>query len=1225
MMKKYTTLRYIYAVVLFIMVGWNGFAQEQPSPSLLPNITPPSPEPFSITKYGDVPIDEFNGKVNLSIPIYEYKAGQLKLPININYNGAGIKVKDIPTQVGMNWSMNAGGVISREVRDMADETATRYIFTQAQLLELNKQDCSNEAATLRGYIDNLVDTEMDLFNFNFSGYSGSFYLDETMTPRLTKNDAELRIQIIGNLNTDKEFLIIDPTGVKYYFGGTSAIEYSSSETNVNTGGITNSGGVTSFYLYKIVHPVNGIINIEYETKANYNYVLNTEWTRTMSMADEMPMNCQTPGPSSSSSMTKNFVAYPKYIKKISSPNIPEEVAFSRIDLNQSNPATAFKTAVRIALKSIVVKNNEVTTHKVDLDYLGIDNVNSVKRFFLSKVEFNNTPSLPGKNEVYRFEYNDPNGLPETNSYKIDKLGYFNNKPNQNLTPCFPGDNSLFCPDRSSNFNYASKGVLNKVVYPTKGYTQFEYEQQPHVEKKYTMISGQVYTSTSQLEENDGAIFANGRYTKLHDELPKTITNPDNSQTILFETPLLFGDQTVDITLSTDLTTSDLNYQRDFKTRITITDLTPGSDYGTSEWKESSSGQNALVYKYKFKSGRIYKIDLDLKFPTAIPADNDYSAAGRFSFDIHTGYHAPTGYGVRVKSTKDFTADQATPLMKRYYYKAYHKIDDIHADNLIIPEIARSSAWVMNCDFFNLVIRSTTKSSEINYMDFTFNTSLRDYTNVCISYGGDAFEQGGFEKTFAFSEPGTSFTLNSISPRIHSLPDPDGGRKSNPSPINGTLIKEKTFKKTGNTVYKINEKKYDYEYPIVASKINIFGNQLYPYFPGNVFETIKVHHFPYSHSGWFDCLNPDYTNRCNCCIPSEYNQIDEEVRRLMKNKLILDNDPLADFFDAALGSGFYRLERHFNAYYTEVEVVLQRLKYVCYQDRTLSNYYIGNYATNTYDFKKVTEKEVNYIIPVPANLVAHEASEMDDPTIVYPTQDQLEAAYQKITTQQEYEYGTLRGLPTRIKTTTSEGVDKSTVNTYVNQASSLPALNQAQINAYSALLAQNNVASPIQVQQYEAGSTLLSTQRTTYKQESTRVLPELIQTAKAGIQNLEDRAVFEEYDAKGNPTLMSLKGGMKTKYLYNTRNQVIAKIENFTGTLDANTTTISGNPCTFINQYPNSLVTLFTYDAVTHLLIETMDSNCRKTTYVYDALHRLQQIKDHDGNVMKEFDTNYKPQ
>nr|WP_262921821.1 RHS repeat domain-containing protein [Flavobacterium amniphilum] len=36
-----------------------------------------------------------------------------------------------------------------------------------------------------------------------------------------------------------------------------------------------------------------------------------------------------------------------------------------------------------------------------------------------------------------------------------------------------------------------------------------------------------------------------------------------------------------------------------------------------------------------------------------------------------------------------------------------------------------------------------------------------------------------------------------------------------------------------------------------------------------------------------------------------------------------------------------------------------------------------------------------------------------------------------------------------------------------------------------------------------------------------------------------------------------------------------------------------------------------------------DPNGKKTTYEYDDLHRLKQIKDNDNNVIKAFDQNFK--
>lgn len=61
-MKKTT----LFAIVFFLYI--------QPSVSQeLPQITPPSPTAFQMTRYGDVPINESTGKISPSIPLYTYQ------------------------------------------------------------------------------------------------------------------------------------------------------------------------------------------------------------------------------------------------------------------------------------------------------------------------------------------------------------------------------------------------------------------------------------------------------------------------------------------------------------------------------------------------------------------------------------------------------------------------------------------------------------------------------------------------------------------------------------------------------------------------------------------------------------------------------------------------------------------------------------------------------------------------------------------------------------------------------------------------------------------------------------------------------------------------------------------------------------------------------------------------------------------------------------------------
>ena len=289
-------------------------------------------------------------------------------------------------------------------------------------------------------------------------------------------------------------------------------------------------------------------------------------------------------------------------------------------------------------------------------------------------------------------------------------------------------------------------------------------------------------------------------------------------------------------------------------------------------------------------------------------------------------------------------------------------------------------------------------------------------------------------------------------------------------------------------------------------------------------------------------------------------------------------------------------------------------------KPLSSCYIGYYTVDSFKPKLISKITKNYIDPIPINIYyPMYLLEFNYPILSNLNTEELETPYKKITTTQTFEYGTLKGLPTKITTDTSNGDINSTVNTYVNQSNTLTGLSAPQVSAYSNLLASNRVASPIEVKQFR-NSDLLSKQRTVYKEFSNNhFLPETIQTAK-GDNPLEVRAIFEEYDDRGNPTLVLLKDGTKTKYIYNSNNQVVAKIENFTG----NATSIPTDPCQLITNLPNSLVTLYNYDSITQLLTQIIDSNCRKTTYLYDELHRLKQIIDHDGNVIKEFDNNYRP-
>src|SRR5690349_3337829 len=78
---------------------------------------PPSPTVAELGKYGLIPINMSSGAMSTSIDLYTVHTANLSVPISLSYSSSGVRVDQIASNVGMNWSLNAGGVISRIIRD----------------------------------------------------------------------------------------------------------------------------------------------------------------------------------------------------------------------------------------------------------------------------------------------------------------------------------------------------------------------------------------------------------------------------------------------------------------------------------------------------------------------------------------------------------------------------------------------------------------------------------------------------------------------------------------------------------------------------------------------------------------------------------------------------------------------------------------------------------------------------------------------------------------------------------------------------------------------------------------------------------------------------------------------------------------------------------------------------------------------------------------------------
>jgi hypothetical protein len=156
-------------IILILLASWSAWGQEAPS------IIPPSPTAAALGKYGDIPVSLYTGIPSVDIPLYTLSGSHLKLPISLSYHAGGLKVEENSSWIGLGFSLNAGGVITRTTKSLRDEvTGETKGYLTNDPIPVSPDMLYYFTEVLAGKMD----TEPDLFFFNFNGYSGKFFLEK---------------------------------------------------------------------------------------------------------------------------------------------------------------------------------------------------------------------------------------------------------------------------------------------------------------------------------------------------------------------------------------------------------------------------------------------------------------------------------------------------------------------------------------------------------------------------------------------------------------------------------------------------------------------------------------------------------------------------------------------------------------------------------------------------------------------------------------------------------------------------------------------------------------------------------------------------------------------------------------------------------------------------------------------------------------------------------------
>ncbi|WP_345989653.1 hypothetical protein AAEU33_18905 [Chryseobacterium sp. Chry.R1] len=465
----------------------------------IPKILPPSPNAVSIAKFVESPVSYYRGSANINIPLISVDTGDIPLNVSIQYDTKGIRVGEVASSIGTGWSLNAGGLITRQVRQRPDEYTRGYLtYSYNSTFEDNatlRQQLANENAS-NGDSDTPVDEDPDLFFINFLGRSAKFIIDNVTKKAVVQSFDDWKIDIdyedagAGNFRINR-IIITDESGNKYYFGKDSAGTTSAYDivTSVSSGIITDTpkneenGYKTAWHLKEIK-----------TQKDTYIFNYTSEQVATYSKSD---LN---KGDNIGSISLSKITTSQQILQGISFPKGTIEFIFNqseREDLNGSKAliGVTLKDKIGAQIKKVsFVQNYRLgngdnnNIHPVVLS----KDPKSDKRLFLSQI------NEIGKDEsiisTYKLEYN-PNELPNRHSTSIDYWGYFNGKPNKM---------NIFtdASDRDVYGNFAEAGILTKIIYPTGGSENFYYEDNQVLVPNYFSLfmlanpSGIVYDEKS---------------------------------------------------------------------------------------------------------------------------------------------------------------------------------------------------------------------------------------------------------------------------------------------------------------------------------------------------------------------------------------------------------------------------------------------------------------------------------------------------------------------------------------------------------------------------------------------------------------------------------------------------------------------------------------------------------------------------------------------------------
>lgn len=468
-----------------------------------PNVFPSGPNSMEFQKFGNYPVNLYAGLPDISIPLYTIEVGGLSVPITLSYHASGIRIPDVASWVGLGWSINTSGTISRNIMGLPDDNG----YLQGDMRQVaslaiagtpdnptsdNYLDFFHATISTRGW-DNMP----DIYSYQIPGYSGKFFFDGTNKYKIEKIPfSPIKITGLTGLNGTGGFNITDDHGNKYTLGHTTT-EYTGTPIG---GGTPAMNGISSWMLEQMISQSK-------RDTINFSYTPDTF---------TFPDGLQESFPVEDDYVQGDGAQNPGYVSPILPPNIlnmPSTVTEQQLStISYKNGKVNFILSQQG--RNDVGDNEYASSTVKSLDTIKVSAYNYGKRayevqksivFYKSyfnegisgaqRLRLDSIQILDKAGSImqhYRFTYNTTINLPAYGSLARDFWGYYNGKTtatdlipqttiqietpnniNNPITNVTIGSNDP--TSRNPDSNYMQANVLTRIDYPTGGYTTFSYQ------------------------------------------------------------------------------------------------------------------------------------------------------------------------------------------------------------------------------------------------------------------------------------------------------------------------------------------------------------------------------------------------------------------------------------------------------------------------------------------------------------------------------------------------------------------------------------------------------------------------------------------------------------------------------------------------------------------------------------------------------------------------------